>query len=61
MRIEAEQARTRIVRLVERIAVLEATLEQCRALAEKAAPTTAEHYCRQIEQVASVALDQAVV
>jgi hypothetical protein len=61
MRIEASQARARIVRLVERIAVLEAALEQCRALADRAAPHTAEQYCSQIEQVATAALDQAVV
>lgn len=56
MRIEASEARNRIVRLVERITVLEAALEQCRALADKASPDTAQTYCRQIGEVASTAL-----
>ena len=60
MHIEASQARTRIVRLVERIAVLEAALEQCRALAAKAAPHTAQNYCEEIARVASAALDERV-
>lgn len=61
MRIEASQARARIVRLVERITVLEAALEQCRALADKASPETAETYCRQIEGVARSALARQLV
>lgn len=61
MRIEAAQARARIVRLVERIGVLEAALEQCRALADKAAPDTAQDYCQQIERVAADALDRSLV
>ena len=57
MRIEASQARTRIMRLVERIALLEAALEQCRALADKAAEDTAAEYCRQIREIAETALE----
>ncbi len=58
MRIEASAARARIVRLVERITILEAALEQCRALAHQAMPDTAPHYCEQIEQVATAALER---
>jgi hypothetical protein len=54
--IESVRARACVVRLVERIAVLEASLERCRVLADRAAPHTADQYCRQIEQVASAAL-----
>lgn len=61
MRIEASQARARIVRLVERIAGLEAALEQCRTLADRASDETALDYCRQIEEVASAALDRSLV
>ena len=61
MRIEASEARTRIVRLVERIAGLEAALEQCRALAGRAGPDTALDYCEQIERVAETALERSTV
>jgi hypothetical protein len=61
MRIEASQARARIVRLVERIAALEAALEQCRTLASRASAQTAHHYCEQIEEIASTALDRALL
>ncbi len=57
MRIEASKARARIVRLVERIAILEAALEQCRTLAHRATPDAAPRYCERIEEVASAALD----
>ncbi len=57
MRIEASEARARIMRLNERIAVLEAALEQCRTLADKATPDNALSYCEQIEQVAADALE----
>lgn len=58
MRIEASEARARIVRLVERIAILEAALEQCRTLAHQARADTAPRYCEQIEQVAAAALER---
>lgn len=61
MRIEASQARARIVRLVERIATLEAALEQCRTLASKAQAGTAHDYCEQIEHVASTVLDRELL
>lgn len=57
MRIEASEARARIMRLNERIAVLEAALEQCRTLADKATPDNAISYCEQIEQVAADTLE----
>jgi len=53
--------RARIMRLNERIAVLEAALEQCRTLAGKATPDNALSYCEQIEQVAGDALERQVV
>jgi hypothetical protein len=59
--VEPVRARTCVARLVERIAILEASLEQCRVLAEKGSPNTADQYCRQIEQAASAALDKAAV
>jgi len=58
IRIEAAEARARIARLVERIAVLEAALEQCRALAAGAAADRAPEYCEQIKDVAEGALDR---
>jgi hypothetical protein len=61
MRIEASQARARIMRLVERIALLEAALEQCRALAGRASGDNAAEYCRQIEAIANVALEASPV
>ena len=61
MRIEGSEARARIMRLNERLAMLEAALEQCRALAARAAPDTAVSYCEQIEQVAGDALDRQQV
>jgi hypothetical protein len=61
MRIEASQARARIGRLVERIAGLEAALEQCRTLATKARAETALDYCEQIERVAETALERSLV
>jgi hypothetical protein len=61
MRIEASQARARIMRLVERIALLEAALEQCRALASRASGDSAAEYCRQIEVIASAALETSPV
>jgi hypothetical protein len=61
MRIEGSEARARIMRLNERIAVLEAALEQCRTLADKATPDKALSYCEQIEQVAGDALERQAV
>jgi hypothetical protein len=61
MRIEASQARGRITRLVERINVLEAALEQCGKLAGKAGPDTALEYCREIGEVATAALERSPV
>jgi hypothetical protein len=58
MRIEGSEARARIMRLNERLAVLEAALEQCRTLATKARPDNALSYCEQIEQVAVEALER---
>jgi hypothetical protein len=58
MRIEASEARARIMRLNERLAVLEAALEQCRTLAARATADTAVSYCEQIEQVAGEALER---
>jgi len=49
------------MRLVERIAVLEAALDRCRTLADKAGSESAEDYCRQIGQIAAAALDRAAV
>ncbi len=60
MRIEASAARARIVRLVERIAILEAALERCRTLARRATPDAAPRYCEEIEQVATAALDHVI-
>jgi hypothetical protein len=57
MRIEASEARARIMRLNERIAVLEAALEQCRTLADRATPDNALSYCERIDQVAADALE----
>lgn len=53
--------RARIMRLNERIAVLEAALEQCRTLADKATQDNALSYCGQIEQVAGDALQRQAV
>ena len=61
MRIEGSQVRARIMRLNERIAVLEAALEQCRTLADKATPDSALSYCEQIDQVAGDALERQAV
>jgi hypothetical protein len=61
MRIEGSEARARIMRLNERIAMLEAALEQCRTLADKATPDKALSYCEQIEQVAGAALERQTV
>jgi hypothetical protein len=58
MRIEGSEARARIMRLNERLAVLEAALEQCRTLADRAAPDTALSYCEQSAQVAGEALER---
>jgi hypothetical protein len=58
MRIEGSEARARIMRLNERLAVLEAALEQCRTLAARATPDKALSYCEQIEQVAGEALER---
>ena len=61
MRIEASQARGRITRLVERISVLEAALERCRKLADKADADTEVDYCREISEVADAALEHSPV
>jgi hypothetical protein len=61
MRIEGSEVRARIMRLNERIAMLEAALEQCRTLAGNAAPDNARSYCEQIEQVACDALERQAV
>jgi hypothetical protein len=61
MRIEASEARARIMRLNERIAVLEAALAQCRTLAGRAAPENALSYCAQIDQIAQDALERQAV
>ncbi len=61
MRIEGSQVRARIMRLNERIAMLEAALEQCRTLADKATPDNALSYCGQIDQVAGDALERQAV
>jgi hypothetical protein len=58
MRIEGSEARARIMRLNERLAVLEAALERCRTLAARATSDTAVSYCEQIEQVAGEALQR---
>jgi hypothetical protein len=58
MRIEASEARARIMRLNERLAVLEAALAQCRTLAARARIDTALSYCEQIEQVVGEALER---
>jgi hypothetical protein len=58
MRIEGSEARARIMRLNERLAVLGAALEQCRTLAARATTDTAISYCEQIEQVAAEALER---
>jgi len=58
MRIEGSEARARIMRLNERITVLEAALEQCRTLAQNATADTALSYCEQIEQVTGDALER---
>lgn len=47
----------RVTRMVERITELEAALERCRALADKAEPGTAYAYCTQIEDIAKTALE----
>ncbi|HEX6840950.1 MAG TPA: hypothetical protein VF113_05470 [Stellaceae bacterium] len=46
------------MRLNERLAVLEAALEQCRTLAARATSDNAVSYCEQIEQVAGDALER---
>jgi len=61
MRIEGSEARARIMRLNERLAVLEAALEQCRTLAARATTDNAVSYCEQIEQVAVEALEHQAV
>jgi hypothetical protein len=61
MRIEGSEVRARIMRLNERIAMLEAALEQCRTLAGNAALDNARSYCEQIEQVAGDALERQAV
>jgi hypothetical protein len=61
MRIEGSEARARIMRLNERIVVLEAALEQCRTLADKATPDNALSYCDQIAKVAGDALERQAV
>ena len=58
MRIEGSEARARIMRLNERLPVLEAALEQCRTLAARATSDSAVSYCEQIEQVAGEALER---
>jgi hypothetical protein len=58
MRIEGSEARARIMRLNERLAMLEAALEQCRTLAARATSDTAVSYCEQIEQVAGDAVER---
>ncbi|MGH6981731.1 MAG: hypothetical protein ACREFC_11035 [Stellaceae bacterium] len=60
MHVKGPQARDRIGSMLERIAVLEAALERCRTLADKAQPGTAYQYCTQIEDVAQSVLDRAV-
>jgi len=61
MRIEGSEARARIMRLNERLALLEAALEQCRTLAARATSDTAVSYCDQIERIAGDALDRQAV
>ncbi len=61
MRLESREVAARIGRLVERIGMLEAALEQCRTLAERAAPETAPDYCEKIAEVARTALQREIV